>query len=145
MVQQFVQKQDEQIRHDPSVPQRFAADPGASAWVSASAGTGKTKVLTDRVLRLLLPRADGAKGTAPHKILCLTFTKAAASEMALRIGRTLGEWAVMPEDRLATKLATMAAWPICPGKRCSPTYWMSCITCSGSLTKARCSACRDEL
>ncbi|MCB1783051.1 MAG: double-strand break repair helicase AddA [Alphaproteobacteria bacterium] len=89
------------------MPQRFAADPGASAWVSASAGTGKTKVLTDRVLRLLLPRADGAKGTAPHKILCLTFTKAAASEMALRIGRTLGEWAVMPEDRLATKLADL--------------------------------------
>ncbi|MCC6597897.1 MAG: double-strand break repair helicase AddA [Alphaproteobacteria bacterium] len=82
---------------DPNVLQRRASDPGVSVWVGASAGTGKTKVLTDRVLRLLLPRADGSPGAAPHKILCLTFTKAGAGEMALRVSETLARWAVMPE------------------------------------------------
>ncbi|MFP6777308.1 MAG: UvrD-helicase domain-containing protein, partial [Alphaproteobacteria bacterium] len=66
--------------------QQSAADPAASVWVSASAGTGKTKVLTDRVLRLLL------SGAEPGRILCLTFTRAAAAEMAIRITGTLGEW-----------------------------------------------------
>ncbi len=89
---------------DPNVLQRNASDPFASVWVSASAGTGKTKVLTDRVLRLLLPRAEGISGTPAHKILCLTFTKAAASEMALRINKTLAEWAVMDEEQLNKKL-----------------------------------------
>ena len=60
-----------------------------SAWVGASAGSGKTKVLTDRVLRLLLRDAQ-----APSRILCLTFTKAAAAEMATRLARKLGDWAV---------------------------------------------------
>lgn len=83
---------------DPNVLQRKASNPRASVWVGASAGTGKTKVLTDRVLRLLLPREDGAPGTAAHKILCLTFTKAGAGEMALRVSATLARWAVMPED-----------------------------------------------
>ena len=75
---------------DPNVVQRRASNPDASVWVSASAGTGKTKVLTDRVLRLLLPRTDGAPGTKPGKILGITFTKAAASEMSLRITERLG-------------------------------------------------------
>lgn len=82
---------------NPNVVQKQASDPAQSVWVSASAGTGKTKVLTDRVLRLLLPREDGSPGTDIHKILCLTFTKAAASEMMIRIQDTLGRWAVMPE------------------------------------------------
>ncbi|NQU58406.1 MAG: UvrD-helicase domain-containing protein, partial [Rhodospirillales bacterium] len=55
-----------------------AADPEGSVWVSANAGTGKTQVLTDRITRLLL---DGIR---PERILCLTFTKAAAAEMANR-------------------------------------------------------------
>jgi len=92
---------------DPNVLQRRASDPMASVWVSASAGTGKTKVLTDRVLRLLLPQEDGASGCAPHKILGLTFTKAAASEMALRINETLSEWAILPEEKLTTKLQNL--------------------------------------
>ncbi len=75
------------IDHDPNEVQRGAADPKASVWVAASAGTGKTKVLTDRVLRLLLA------GTAPGRILCLTFTKAAAAEMNNRIAETLKIWA----------------------------------------------------
>lgn len=83
---------------DPNVLQRRASDPVSSVWVSASAGTGKTKVLTDRVLRLLLPQENGAAGCKPHKILGLTFTKAAASEMALRINETLSQWAIMPLD-----------------------------------------------
>ena len=59
--------------------QTRAINPSASVWVSASAGTGKTKVLTDRVLALLLA------GTEAHRILCLTFTKAAAAEMSNRL------------------------------------------------------------
>ena len=61
--------------------QREASDPHASAFVAASAGSGKTKLLIDRLLRLMLDGAD------PARILCLTFTKAAAAEMALRLQR----------------------------------------------------------
>ena len=75
--------------------QSLASHPQHSAWVSASAGTGKTKVLTDRVLRLLLPRENGMEGTHARRILCLTYTKAAANEMAVRITKMLGSWAVM--------------------------------------------------
>lgn len=92
---------------DPNVSQRMASNPQESIWVGASAGTGKTKVLTDRVLRLLLPRDNDAAGTPPSKILCLTFTKAAASEMALRINRTLGEWAVINSKNLHEKLTDL--------------------------------------
>ena len=60
------------------------SDPGVSAWVVANAGAGKTHVLAQRVIRLLL------EGTEPAKILCLTFTKAAAANMANRIFETLG-------------------------------------------------------
>ena len=100
------QKQDSEFLTDldPNVRQQQAADPDCSVWVSASAGTGKTKVLTDRVLRLLLPRQNGMSGTNPHKILCLTFTKAAASEMAIRINKTLGMWAVISNEELEKEL-----------------------------------------
>ena len=81
--------------------QHRASDPAASVWVGASAGTGKTKVLTDRVLRLLLG------GTAPERILCLTFTRAAAAEMALRITRELARWTVAEDDALAASLAVL--------------------------------------
>ena len=63
--------------------QASAANPLASVWVSANAGSGKTHVLTERVIRLLL------EGTDPSKILCLTYTKAAASEMRERIEAAL--------------------------------------------------------
>ncbi|MBL8710881.1 MAG: double-strand break repair helicase AddA [Rhodospirillaceae bacterium] len=78
--------------------QNRAADPAVSAWVSASAGSGKTQVLRDRVLRLLL------EGAAPERILCLTFTKAGAAEMSNRIATTLAEWAAMPDDALKRDL-----------------------------------------
>lgn len=69
--------------------------------MEASAGSGKTKLLTDRVLRLLLA------GVAPGRILCLTFTKAAAAEMATRLARALGGWATAPDDELARTLAAL--------------------------------------
>ncbi|WP_323038445.1 double-strand break repair helicase AddA [Gemmobacter sp.] len=79
--------------------QQRAADPAHSVWTSANAGSGKTKVLTDRVARLLL------SGTEPQRILCLTYTKAAAAEMQNRLFRRLGEWAMMPEPALRDALA----------------------------------------
>ena len=78
--------------------QRRAADPTLSTWVSASAGSGKTKVLRDRVLRLLL------EGARPERILCLTFTKAGAAEMANRVATTLAEWASIPDADLQKQL-----------------------------------------
>ena len=81
--------------------QRLAADPGASAWVMASAGTGKTHVLTDRVLRLLLLDCP------PERILCLTFTKAAAAEMANRLHERLGAWVVAGDADLGQTLADL--------------------------------------
>jgi ATP-dependent helicase/nuclease subunit A len=78
--------------------QRRAANPAISAWVMANAGSGKTRVLIDRVIRLLLA------GTQPGAILCLTFTKAAAAEMANRLHQRLGEWSVMPEPELREAL-----------------------------------------
>ncbi len=77
-----------------TVQQRLAADPAASVWVSASAGTGKTKVLTDRVLSLLLA------GAAPERLLCLTFTRAAAAEMQGRLARRLSAWVALPDMEL---------------------------------------------
>src|SRR5438094_928706 len=82
------------IPPDTILRQRRAADPGASAWVSANAGAGKTKVLTDRVIRLLLA------GAAPGRILCLTFTKAAAAEMTNRVFAKLGSWVTMEDETL---------------------------------------------
>lgn len=89
------------IVHEATEKQRAASDPHVSSWVGASAGSGKTKVLTDRILRLLLPRENGQPGTRPDKILAITFTKAGASEMALRLSRRLSRWAVLSTDALA--------------------------------------------
>ncbi|SEQ50217.1 DNA helicase/exodeoxyribonuclease V, subunit A [Faunimonas pinastri] len=75
-----------------------ASDPEASAWVIANAGSGKTHVLTLRVIRLLLSGSD------PASILCVTFTKAAAAEMSRRIFDTLGGWATAPAAELAEKM-----------------------------------------
>ncbi|MFA6139315.1 MAG: UvrD-helicase domain-containing protein, partial [Hyphomicrobium sp.] len=85
--------------------QRDAADPRASVWVSANAGTGKTHVLTQRVLRLLLA------GTKPERILCLTYTKAAAAEMAKRVFDTLAQWVTMPNADLARQIADLCDRP----------------------------------
>ncbi|MEW5963103.1 MAG: double-strand break repair helicase AddA, partial [Pseudomonadota bacterium] len=85
--------------------QSDAADPTSSAWVSANAGTGKTHVLTMRVLRLLLA------GTPPERILCLTYTKAAAAVMSTRVFDTLGEWVTLPAEDLDARLAKLLGRP----------------------------------
>jgi ATP-dependent helicase/nuclease subunit A len=81
--------------------QAEASDPAASAWVSANAGSGKTFVLTQRVIRLLLDQVE------PARILCLTFTKAAAAEMSNRIFDRLGKWVVMEDAELGAELAEL--------------------------------------
>ena len=83
-----------------------ASDPAVSAFVAASAGSGKTKLLTDRLLRLML--TDGVR---PERIQCLTFTKAAAAEMSLRLQRLLGEWVTLDDDALDKKLRDLALVP----------------------------------
>ena len=91
--------------------QKRASNPYSSAWVSASAGSGKTKVLTDRVLNLLL------NGVEPEKILCLTFTRAAAAEMAQRINNELGHWAISDDEELRIQLDSISS------KRFGPTQF----------------------
>lgn len=90
----------------PTPAQRRAADPTVSVWVTANAGTGKTRVLSDRVLRLLLTGAE------PEGILCITFTKAAAAEMTVRIEERLAAWATNPADAaLAEELLDLTGEP----------------------------------
>ncbi len=81
--------------------QKLATDPEISAQVMANAGAGKTYVLTVRVLRLLL------KGVQPGKILCLTYTKAAAAEMRDRISSRLEKWTLMDDADLRFELAEL--------------------------------------
>ncbi len=88
-------------RNDATERQVQAARPEASTWLAANAGSGKTRVLTDRVARLLLD------GIQPQHILCLTYTKAAASEMQNRLFKRLGEWAMLDDDRLLAQLTDL--------------------------------------
>ncbi len=85
--------------------QVVAADPTQSVWVSANAGTGKTHVLIERILRLLLA------GTPPGKILCLTYTKAAAAEVATRLSTRLGHWAAGGDKALGQDLKKLLGKP----------------------------------
>ncbi len=86
-------------------PQQRAADPKSSIWVEANAGSGKTRVLTDRVLRLMLA------GVAPDQILCLTYTKAAAAEMRERVSDRLAAWALSDDIALARQLRELLDAP----------------------------------
>ncbi|WP_162919001.1 double-strand break repair helicase AddA [Taklimakanibacter deserti] len=81
--------------------QRLASNPLRSVWVAANAGSGKTHVLIDRVIRLML------SGTAPDKILCITFTKAAAAEMASRLHGRLSDWVTLADAELARHIGAM--------------------------------------
>src|SRR5947209_6259664 len=83
-----------QIPADLLAVQRAASNPAVSAFVAANAGSGKTHVLAQRVIRLLL------RGTPPEKILCLTYTKAAAANMANRIFGELAKWTPLPDEEL---------------------------------------------
>lgn len=81
--------------------QRMAADPSGTRLAAANAGSGKTRVLVDRVSRILLG------GTKPEDILCLTYTKAAASEMQERLFSKLGGWSVLDNDALRAELTEL--------------------------------------
>ncbi len=78
--------------------QAIAATPELSVWASANAGAGKTKVLIDRIARLLL------RGSDPAKILAVTYTKAAAAEMQTRLYELLGSWTISPDQDLMSEL-----------------------------------------
>ena len=82
-------------------PQRIASDPARSVFVAANAGSGKTHVLTERVVRLLL------SGAEPSRILCLTYTKAAAAEMQTRVFSRLAAWTTMDEAELGRALEAL--------------------------------------
>lgn len=84
-----------------TLEQQLASDPAQSVWVSASAGTGKTRVLVSRMLRLLLA------GNKPEKLLCITFTKAAAAEVLQRIQEIVLDWSISPADKLRTELQAL--------------------------------------
>jgi ATP-dependent helicase/nuclease subunit A len=88
-----------------SLDSRAASDPTRSAWVSANAGAGKTYTLANRVARLLLAKAE------PQHILCLTYTKAAAAEMAGRLFEQLGQWSMADDRQLARRIADIGAPP----------------------------------
>ncbi len=93
------------LRDDATERQVQAAEPFASTWVAANAGSGKTRVLIDRVARLLL------RGVEPQRILCLTYTKAAATEMQNRLFQRLGGWAMRPDDALRKDLTDLGEGP----------------------------------
>ncbi|RKF19343.1 double-strand break repair helicase AddA [Altericroceibacterium spongiae] len=106
--------------------QKLAVNPADSVWLSASAGTGKTQVLSARVLRLLM-QSD----VTPAQILCLTFTKAGAAEMAVRINEVLARWVRLPETELATELGYIGA-PSGPEARAhARTLFASVLDCPG--------------
>src|SRR5258707_13198918 len=90
------------IPDDVRAKEALASDPGISTFVSANAGSGKTHVLVQRVIRLLLD------GVPPQKILCITFTKAAATNMAERVFTTLGHWVTL--GAAALDAAIRDAW-----------------------------------
>lgn len=108
MLEDGVPKDDLPASADPatwlswtSQKQATASDPDRSAWVSANAGSGKTHVLTQRVIRLLLA------GCRPSAILCLTYTKAAASEMSNRVFERLADWATLSDADLSERVAAV--------------------------------------
>ena len=103
-----------------------AANPRDNVWLSASAGTGKTQVLSARVLRLLL-----TPGVEPSQILCLTFTKAGAAEMANRINAVLARWVRLDAGRLGTELGHLGA-SIDPATQAhARTLFASVLDCPG--------------
>src|SRR5690606_308998 len=106
--------------------QAKAVDPADSVWLSASAGTGKTQVLSARVLRLLL-----APGVRPENILCLTFTKAGAAEMATRVSAVLAGWVRMAPEALAADVIAIGAEPAPESQARARTLFASVLDCPG--------------
>jgi ATP-dependent helicase/nuclease subunit A len=106
--------------------QMHAVRPDETVWLSASAGTGKTQVLSSRVLRLLLQ-----KDVQPSQILCLTFTKAGATEMADRINGTLAQWVRLPDTQLAQRLAAIGAATDPDTRARARTLFAAVLDCPG--------------
>ncbi|SDH36200.1 double-strand break repair helicase AddA [Alloyangia pacifica] len=98
-------------RNEASEKQVEAARPDASTWLAANAGSGKTRVLTDRVARLLLDEV------LPEHILCLTYTKAAATEMQNRLFKRLGAWAMLDDEKLIAELRQLGLDGALPPER----------------------------
>jgi ATP-dependent helicase/nuclease subunit A len=129
------QASDERGRHarapdDATRAQIGAADPGGSVWLAANAGSGKTRVLTNRVAWLLL------EGSPPERILCLTFTRAAAGEMQNRLFATLGRWALAPDGDLRRALRELGVPPgrvDAEGLRRARTLFAQAIETPGGL------------
>jgi ATP-dependent helicase/nuclease subunit A len=108
--------------------QARASDPAASAFVSANAGSGKTHVLVQRVIRLLLA------GVPPEKILCLTFTKAAAANMAERVFTTLGHWVTLDDDALDAAIRDAGiTHPTVPLRKSARELFASALETPGGL------------
>ena len=106
--------------------QRHAANPEDNVWLSASAGTGKTQVLSARVLRLLLrPDVD------PSEILCLTFTKAGAAEMATRINTVLARWVRLEDTKLFAELEHLGADTSVETRQRARTLFARVLDCPG--------------
>ncbi len=103
-----------------TLEQTLASHPTTSVFVSASAGSGKTSVLINRLLRLMLPHKDKQgyfhPGCSPDRILCLTFTNAAATEMTTRLQKELGQWATFSDDELNKRLEALEI-PLSPETR----------------------------
>lgn len=112
-------QQQQLVLYDPveeaNIQQRIASNPYYSVFVSASAGSGKTKLLVDRLLRLMMPMVDHKgrihPGTPPQKIQCLTYSKAAAAEMAIRLQRKLSQWVGLSDKELDYALQDLEIAP----------------------------------
>ena len=117
------------MNRDPATERQVqAAQPARSTWLAANAGSGKTRVLTNRVARLLF------HGTRPEQILCITYTKAAAAEMQNRLFHTLGEWAMLPDSRLRQKLDALGETELTPEQlRHARTLFACAIETPGGL------------
>lgn len=115
--------------NDATLAQVNAARPHVSTWLSANAGSGKTRVLTDRVARLLLAQVP------PERILCLTYTKAAAAEMQNRLFKRLGEWAMLEDETLRTALRELGEEGAIDGEalRKARTLFAAAIEAPGGL------------
>src|SRR5690606_34110052 len=112
--------------HELRGEQRDAVDPRDSVWLSASAGTGKTQVLSARVLRLLLE-----PGVHPSQILCLTFTKAGAAEMAVRVNEVLARWVRLDDGVLGRELAHIGARSDPETRERARTLFAAVLDCPG--------------
>ena len=107
--------------------QAKASDPAVSAWVSANAGTGKTHVLVNRIIRLML------EGAAPERILCLTFTRAAAAEMASRLVEALGKWIAHDDDTLSREIAAITGGRMVAGLASARRLFARALETPGGL------------